>query len=88
MYGFIPLPESNMRVIGNRAYSDAMGIGPWNLYSYRVINTKNGGIIYQDTPNGRWTSHQKYRQTRNGYAGTSYAAGNLSLGPISLRRVK
>lgn len=86
LYGVVPAPESNYRVIGNRAYSDLFGLGPWNLYSYKIKPTKNGGVMYRDFPGG-WLNRQDFKKTHNGYSGPNFVYGVPS-GTAGLKRVR
>ncbi len=40
MYGVVPTPESNARVIGNTYQQDYYGVGPANVYQYSIRPTK------------------------------------------------
>ncbi|MFW0797053.1 hypothetical protein AAFP30_24825 [Gordonia sp. CPCC 205515] len=77
VYGFIPLPESNVRVIGNTKYQDYYGVGPWNLSHGTIIPRTYGGTtaVYGDNPISLWYDRVDYRKTPHGYKGTGYGFG-------------
>lgn len=88
MYGFIPTPESNATVVGNRIYQDYYGIGPWNLTNTPIRQTKNGGVTSfgNGGPIEEWFGRNEYRKTRNGYYGTTYSWG-VPFGNSMLKKV-
>ncbi|MBA5846288.1 hypothetical protein [Gordonia amicalis] len=76
MYGVVPTPESNARVIGNTYQQDYYGVGPANVYQYSIRPTKNGGVAsYSSHPAVEWYYRTEYRRTKNGYVGTTYNFG-------------
>ncbi|MEE4023885.1 hypothetical protein V1Y59_12430 [Gordonia sp. PKS22-38] len=89
IYGFIPTPESNVRVIGNRMYQDYYGIGPWNLSSLQIMPTERGGIVSNsDHPAVVWLGHHEMNKSRNGYWGTTYSYGKIPFGNAMLKKVR
>lgn len=86
IYGVIPTPESNARVIGNGIYTDYYGIGPWNLIRQQIQPTKNGGVVSQTAdPIVQWVGRVEYRRTKNGYVGTTYVYGGIPIGDVLLK---
>lgn len=76
MYGFIPSPESNARIVGNTYQQDWYGLGPQNLTQYPIRQTKNGGVVsLAPHPIVEWYWRVDYRRTENGYVGTQYSMG-------------
>lgn len=77
IYGIIPMPEYNVTVIGNRAYSDFYGAGRWNQYTSTITPTRNGGIIARNNdPVTSFVQRDEYtHRTKNGYRGTTYGYG-------------
>lgn len=88
VYGFIPTPQSNVKVVGNAMYSDYYGIGPQNLSWQGVVPTKHGGAAssYGTSPVGQWFSRIEYRKTRDGYVGTQYVYGGIPIGNSLLKK--
>lgn len=88
IYGVIPTPESNVVVIGNKAYTDFWGMGAWNQYPKTILPTKNGGVMYTGhTATDRFLQRDEYTQrTKDGYKGKGYAY-NISQLTTHLRKV-
>lgn len=85
IYGFIPMPESNTRVIGNGMYTDYFGIGPWNLQRQQIQQTPHGGVVaHTADPVMQWFARTEFRRTKNGYVGTTYSWG-VPLGSALLK---
>ncbi|WP_239582614.1 hypothetical protein [Gordonia rubripertincta] len=88
MYGVIPYPESNARVIGNRLFQDIYGVGPWNATSSHITQTRNGGIVaIAGDPVAHWYSRIELRKTPHGYKGVQYSGG-VPTGDVYLRKVR
>lgn len=85
IYGVIPTPESNVVVVGNKAYTDLWGFGS---YPKTIIPTKNGGIMYSgNTAMDRFLQRDVYTQrTKEGYKGKGYAY-DISQATTHLRKV-
>ncbi|GAB34791.1 hypothetical protein [Gordonia otitidis] len=88
VYGAVPSPESNVKVVGNKLFADYYGVGPQNTYTYGIASTKNGGIIsYGDTnPASQWFTRTEFRKTRNGYVGRQFAYGGIPTGTVYLKK--
>ncbi|OCH83154.1 hypothetical protein [Gordonia sp. UCD-TK1] len=85
IYGFVPMPESNARVIGNGMYTDYYGIGPWNLQRQQIQQTPHGGVVaHTADPVMQWFPRTEFRRTKNGYVGTMYSWG-VPLGSALLK---
>jgi hypothetical protein len=85
IYGVIPMPESNARVIGNGLYTDYYGIGPWNLQRQQIQPTKHGGVAALTAdPVMQWFGRTEFRRTENGYVGTTYSWG-VPVGDVLLK---
>ena len=87
LYGFIPYPESNVHVRGNKLTQDIYGIGQTNQSTSYIVPTKQGGNVsaYGTNPEAQWFSRVEFRKTRNGYAGTSYVLGGIPTGEYYLK---
>lgn len=87
LYGVIPTPDSNARVVGNRLYSDYFGAGRWNMYNYKIAPTRHGGS-FGSTPGpvGSWIGHTEFTKSRNGYQGVIYAWGQIPVGTAQLQK--
>lgn len=86
IYGFVPTPESNVRVVGNGLYTDYYGLGPWNLSRQQIQHTKSGGVVSLTAdPPVQWYQRVEYRRTKNGYTGTTYILGGIPLGDVLLK---
>ncbi len=90
LYGVIPTPQSNARVVGNTLQQDFYGIGPQNLLVQSVIPTKKGGnaSFYGNSPAGQWVQHTEFRKVGDKYVGTTYAYGQIPVGNTTLTKVK
>lgn len=88
VYGFIPTPESNVRVVGNTMYSDYYGLGPQNLTTQWIVPTKHGGnaSAYGTSPIGQWFTRTEFQKSRGGYFGTTYIYGGIPIGNILLMK--
>jgi hypothetical protein len=87
IYGFVPTPEYNTRVVGNRMYSDYYGLGPQNLFTSTISPTRHGGNVYGGAdPVTRWLGHDEYRKTRSGYVGTRYIYGQIPYGNVLMKK--
>ncbi|WP_210754540.1 hypothetical protein [Gordonia paraffinivorans] len=85
MYGVVPTPESNARVIGNTYQQDCYGIGSKNVYQYSIRPTKDGGVAsYSSHPAVEWYYRTEYHRTKNGYVGTTYNFG-VPIGTMLLK---
>ncbi|NLE78449.1 MAG: hypothetical protein GX610_02535 [Rhodococcus sp.] len=70
LYGFLPMPESNVTVVGNQYLSDFYGLGPV-LAEYFISPTPNGGIIHSGSdPVSQWMIRREVTKTPTGYYGT------------------
>ncbi|KSU54471.1 MULTISPECIES: hypothetical protein [unclassified Gordonia (in: high G+C Gram-positive bacteria)] len=88
MYGVIPYPESNARVIGNRLFQDIYGVGPWNATNSHITHTRNGGIVsIAGDSVAHWYSRIELRKTPHGYKGVLFAGG-VPTGDVYLRKVR
>lgn len=87
-FGFLPTPESNVKVVGNVMYQDYAGVGPRNTFTQWIRPTKDGGVtsIYGTTPTGQWVQRIEYHRTRNGYVGTQYGYGGIPFGTFYLKK--
>ncbi|GAB06876.1 hypothetical protein GII30_22835 [Gordonia amarae] len=90
VYGVIPTPVANARVIGSTLFYDYWGVGPWNLYSQKIKPTRSGGMASFLTthPASQWYSRIEFRKTRYGYKGTMYSTGSVAMGDMILRKVR
>ncbi|WP_258307122.1 hypothetical protein [Gordonia paraffinivorans] len=85
IYGFVPTPESNVRVVGNTYQQDYYTLGPQNLMQYQVRQTKNGGVVsYSSHPVSEWFWRYEFHRTKNGYVGTEYTYG-IPFGTVLLK---
>lgn len=76
IYGFVPTPESDSRVVGNTIQQNYYGLGPVNLSQAPIRQTKNGGVVAPyPGPVGEWLTRTEYHRTKNGYVGTQYVYG-------------
>lgn len=76
MYGFIPMPESNVTVVGNQLQQDYYGLGPHNLMSKPITPTPDGGIIsFGSDPVSQWFARFELHKTPTGYYGTMISWG-------------
>lgn len=89
LYGVIPYPEQNVRVVGNTLYADFYGgVGPKNLYVQHIRQTKRGGVVsFTGNPAEEWYSRVEYSKSKHGYYGTIYRLGGIPLGNYTLRKV-
>ncbi|MEE4023886.1 hypothetical protein V1Y59_12435 [Gordonia sp. PKS22-38] len=87
-FGFIPTPESNVRVVGNRMYQDYYGLGPWNYSSGPIFPTRDGGVVATSSdPTMQWISSTKYTKTDYGYKGV-YSEFGIPLIDTTLKKVR
>ena len=89
-YGVIPSPESNARMVGSTLFWDYWGVGPWNLYSYKIKPTRSGGTAsyFTTDPASQWFSRIELKKTRYGYRGDVYNYGGIPAGDMILRKVR
>lgn len=88
IYGAIPSPESNTRVVGNSMFRDYYGVGSPTTFKYSILPTKSGGNAskYGTNPAAQWFDRIEYHKTKNGYVGTIYAYGGIPSGVSYLKK--
>lgn len=87
--GFIPSPEANVMIVGNRFEQDAAGMGPQNFTTW-IISPMPGGATVQFGVDSvsQWLQHYELHPTPTGYAGTIYTYGEIPVGNITLTRTE
>jgi len=87
-YGVIPLPESNVRIVGCTMYQDTYGVGPDNLNPWKLKPTKNGMVASTaHDPATLWWGRVDFVKTSYGYKGVVIAYG-VPVGDMILRKVR
>lgn len=70
-YGFMPMPEFNVTVVGNDFQRDFYGLGPVQSGGSTITPTPDGGIIpIGSDPVSRWLIRYELHETPTGYFGT------------------
>ncbi|MEE4024416.1 hypothetical protein V1Y59_15125 [Gordonia sp. PKS22-38] len=73
-------PESNVKIVGDKMYSDVYGITPMQGPS-TIFPRKNGGTVSTaDNPVALWAGRTDYTKTPYGYLGNTYTYGIPSIG--------
>ena len=88
IYGFIPTPQSNVRIVGNSYQTDYYGLGPQNLSVSTIVPTRDGGKVVgiPNEPVTEWLGHWEFHKTRDGYRGTNYIFGQIPIGDFILKK--
>jgi hypothetical protein len=88
IYGAVPTPLSNARIVGQTLYQDYYGIGPRNTYTLPLTPTKRGMIAsYGRDRLTQWFYRVEFRKTGYGYKGVVYNWGGIAMGDWVLRKV-
>ena len=76
MYGFIPLPEMNVTVVGNQWQQDVYGLGPTLPAAVAIMPTPDGGIMASGSdPFSQWFFRYELHKTPTGYFGPVFMYG-------------
>ncbi|MDY6808957.1 hypothetical protein [Gordonia mangrovi] len=90
VYGFIPYPDTNVKVVGNRMYQDFYGVGPSNASTFEIDQTPRGGITSNFTthPLMQWYARTEWSKTKSGYRGTNYVLGGIPVADYTLKKTR